>query len=250
MKLSRTLCGLAVALFAGVAFFNVGLNSHYSFGATVQDEATFATIIWRSGWWLDEAPVLGGRSFFYKHVSPIHYIPNLISYFSPWDRITYYALVYGAAVFAFMFLAYRLILPLAPGRVVAPYIAAFTAFLLLHSQSVYSDGWELHMEIASPLFALLAFYAWQLRAYRWAALWLLMNAAIREDIGVIYAVPLGLLAAAQYFQLRSEDAALAREKLRMGALLAGICGATASAENAMSARRQNLAATNVKTPAS
>lgn len=222
MNLPRLFCGLAVALLAGLAFFNIGMNSVYSFGSTVQDETTFATIMWKSGWWLKEAPVLGDSSFFYKHISPIHYLPNLISYFSPWDRITYVSLVYGTFMFAFAWFAYRLIEPLVPGRKAGPYIAAFMTFLLLCSQSVYSDSWELHMELMSPLFALLAFHAWQLRAYRWALLWLLMNAAIREDIGAIYAVVLALLAGAQYLMLRSENPVLAKEKIRAAAWLVGI----------------------------
>jgi len=90
------LLAVLVVLLIGTSAYNTVLNNAYAYGATLHDSTIFATIMWRSGWLLMPAPALGTESFFNTHITPIHYLPNLFSYWFPGDRITYYALVYGA----------------------------------------------------------------------------------------------------------------------------------------------------------
>ena len=215
------LLAVLVVLLIGTSAYNTVLNNAYAYGATLHDSTIFATIMWRSGWLLMPAPALGTESFFNTHITPIHYLPNLFSYWFPGDRITYYALVYGAVYGALGFAAFLVIRGVAPPRS-GNWLGLFAAIALFCSLPVFQGQWEPHIEVASPLFAILMFRAWQLRDYRQSLLWLLLNAAIREDLGAVYAIPLALLAVVQYLANRGRDPDLAREQLRWGVILCGI----------------------------
>lgn len=212
----RSLAGsIFITSLLGVCAYNTVLNNAYAYGATLFDSTIFGTIIWRTDWLLHPAGVFGPLSYFDTHISPINYLPNILSYLFPGDRMTYYGLVYGAVYAALGLTTYRLIVAHVPQRA-APWLASLGALALFCSQTVFEGQWEPHIEVASPIFFLLLLRAWQLRHYRSAIFWLVLNAAIREDLGVVYAMPIGLLATAQYFEARSQDAKLAQERLRWG----------------------------------
>gem|GEM_PF-5768431 len=207
-----------VAALAGYAVYNTCLNNAYQYGATTWDSAEFASAIWRSGWTLKLAPVFGDTSFFVFHSSPIQYIPNLISYVFTGDRITYYGLVYGVIYGAMFFSVFTLLAANMPSWF-GTLVAVVGAAALFCSQIVVGGSWEMRIDFAAPLFAILAFSAWQLRHYKLAGLWLVLNAGVREDIGVIFAIPLFMLVIVQWWSLRVSDAPLARERLRWGVAL-------------------------------
>jgi hypothetical protein len=215
------LAGLFVALIVGLCEYNTVLNNAYEYGSTLQDSTIFATVMWRSGWLLALAPALGAHSFLTEHFSPILYLPNLVSYFYPGDRMSYYAIVYAIAYGALGFVAYRLVRDMAPPRFAAA-VGAVAGLALFCSAPVFRGQWEPHMEVVSPVFAILMFRSWQLRRYRACLVWLLCNAALREDLAVIYAIPLGLLAAVQYLHWRSRDPPFAAERLRRGIALCAV----------------------------
>lgn len=213
------LLACTVAILAACAVYNTTFNNAYYYGATVWDSTEFATAIWRSGWTLKLAPVFGENvSFFTFHSSPIQYIPNLISYVFPGDRITFYALVYAILYAALMASVFYVLAANMPGWLGA-IMAAMGAGVFFCSQVMVGGSWEMRIDYASPLFAILAFRAWQLRRYRQAALCLVLNACVREDIGIIFAIPLCLLAGVQWLSLRASDPALARERLTRGVML-------------------------------
>lgn len=213
--------GLIVALVIGLCEYNTVLNNAYEYCSTLHDSTIFATVMWRSGWLLTLAPALAAHSFFIEHFSPILYVPNLVSYFYPGDRMSYYAIVYAIAYGALGFVAYRLVRDVAPPRF-ATALGVAAGLALFCSAPVFRGQWEPHMEAVSPVFAILMFRAWQLRQYPACLVWLLCNAALREDLAVIYAIPLALLAGVQYLQLRSRDPALAAERLRRGLILCAV----------------------------
>ncbi len=167
------------------------------------------------------AGALGDASFYDTHVSPIHYLPVLFSYFWPFGWLSWYALVY-ALVFAALVIACYLLLARQTSKPVAIMLATIGTLLFFFSQSVFQGAWEMHMEFISPLLALLMFWHWQQRRYRLALLWLLLNAAVREDIAAINGLILALLAAAQWLQASVDYPVLARERLRWGLILVAV----------------------------
>ena len=219
---------MIVALVIGVCEYNTVLNPAYPYGSTLHDSTIFATVMWRSGWLLTLAPALGAPSFYVEHVSPILSVPNLVSYFYPGDRMSYYALVYAIAYGALGFVACRLVRDMAPPRFAAA-LGAVAGLALFCSAPVFRGQWEPHMEVVSPVFAILMFRAWQLRRYPACLAWLLCNAALREDLAVIYAIPLALLAGVQYLHWRSRDPLFAAERLHRGLILCAVSVACTAA---------------------
>jgi hypothetical protein len=183
----------AVGLFAFVLATNVStvLNNAYSFGSTLYDSAIFETILWRSGWALRLAPALAtDMSYLDIHLSPINYLPNAISYLMPIDRMSYYGLVYGIVYASLVVLVFNLFRQLYGQRTLVAALASFAFYL---SGPVNSGQWEPHQEIASALFTAGFFVAWSL-GRRWIAIaMIVLNVAVREDCGMLLALPLFLL---------------------------------------------------------
>jgi hypothetical protein len=72
-------------------------------------------------------------------------------------------------------------------------VAALASFAFYLSRPVNSDQWEPHEEIASALFTVGFFVAWSL-GRRWIAIaMIVLNVAVREDCGMLLALPLFLL---------------------------------------------------------
>jgi hypothetical protein len=198
------------------------LNNAYYFGSTLYDSAIFQTIIWRSGWSLLPAPAVDDMSFLNVHLSPINYGAVLLSYLMPVDRMTYYGLVYGALYGALVFTAFHA-LRRAFGLSVLTACLASIAFYL--SGPVLSGQWEPHQEIASALFTAIFFVAWADRRRGVAILALCLNAAVREDCGLLLALPLLLLGILECQAKRPISLALSRNAtLRYAAASAALTG--------------------------
>lgn len=184
---------------AALIVFSIGLatnlatvlNNAYSFGSTLYDSAIFQTVIWRSGWALLPAPAIGDTSFLNIHFSPIQYLPNAVSYLIPIDRMSYFGLVYGIVYGFLTVVAFRAFWLLSGGRT---WLAALGSLGFYLAGPVNSGQWEPHQEIASALFMAAFFLAWAQSKWRSAALFLLLNATVREDCGMLLALPLFLLA--------------------------------------------------------
>lgn len=166
------------------------LNNAYSQGSTLYDSTIFQTIIWRSGWPLTPAPAVDDISFLNTHFSPINYIPDLISYAVPLDRMTYSGVVYGAVYGGILVLAFVALRGLCT---TLPALAGALALYL--SGEILNAQWEPHQEIASALLTLGFFLAWSGRRNWLALACLVLNAAVREDCGLLLALPLLILAA-------------------------------------------------------
>jgi hypothetical protein len=184
---------VAAGLFAFGLVTNITtvLNNAYSIGSTLYDSAIFQTIIWRSGWALKPAPSIDDVSFLNVHLSPINYLPNAFSYLMPIDRMSYYGLVYGVVYGLLLFVVFA-ILRRQYGGMLLP--AAIGSVLLYLSGPVQNGQWEPHQEYASSLFMLWFFLAWRRGQLRLAIWMLVLNGTVREDCGVILALPLLLLA--------------------------------------------------------
>jgi hypothetical protein len=183
----------AASLFAVVLATNINtvLNNAYAFGSTLYDSTIFQSIIWRSGWALLQAPVIAtNMSYLNVHLSPVNYLPNIVSYLVPIDRMSYYGLVYGLVYASLVVLVFHLFLGLSSQRTL---IAALGSFLFYLSGPVNSAQWEPHQEIASALFTTGFFVGWGLRR-RWIAITMLaLDVTVREDCGMLLALPLFLL---------------------------------------------------------
>ncbi len=193
----------AACVFAFVVATNINtvLNNAYSVGSTLFDSTIFQTIIWRSGWTLKTAPVIGGTSFLNYHISLINYLPNAVSYLLPIDRMSYLGLVYGtiyASLVVVVFGAFRYLLG---GRTIP---AAVGCLLFYLCGAVSSGQWEPHQEIASGLFTAAFFLAWGTRRRGWAILALALNAAVREDCGILLALPLFLIGIHDWMRRRGK----------------------------------------------
>lgn len=183
---------LAAALFGFAFMTNIAtvLNNAYSFGATLFDSTVFQTIIWRSGWDVHHAPVIGSFSSFNNHVSPINYIPSALSYIVPLDRMSFYAAVYGVVYASLVVCVFALFRRATGGRTILAVIGSLLFYL---SGPVNAGQWEPHREIISALFIVAFFLAWGLRRQTAAVVMLALNAAVREDSGILLAAPLLLL---------------------------------------------------------
>jgi hypothetical protein len=199
----------AACALAGVGLFtNIStvLNNAYSIGSTLYDSAIFQTIIWRSGWALKPAPVVDDVSFLNVHFSLINYIPNLLSYLVPIDRMSYYGLVYGSVYAGLIFIAFVLYRGIFKGHSVLAAIAAVAFYL---SGEVLSGQWEPRQEIASALFTAMFFLGWATERRSLAVVSLILNAAVREDCGLLLALPLCLLVAHEWVTKKRGYASLA-----------------------------------------
>lgn len=205
--------GILVALLIGYSCLNLAYNNHYNNGGVLWDSVEFATNIWRSGWTLDMGP-LYDRPYMAFHIAPILYIPNLVSYVFPGDRITYYGLVYAFVYAALMFTAFRVLVKLLPEGWKGSLLAAFGTLMLFVSQPIYNGSWELRADYASPLFMLLGFRAWQLHRPGWTLLWFMLNAFIHEAMAFFYVTPFVLLGVSQYWALRKTDITAAQSLFR------------------------------------
>jgi hypothetical protein len=179
----------ALFAFGLMTTLNIVLNNAYHGGSTLYDSAIFQTIIWRSGWALRPAPTIGAVSFLNIHFSPINYLPSAVSYLIPFDRMTYYGVVYGCIYGALLVLAFRAFRGLASGPAGIA-IAAAGALVFYLSGPVSGGAWEPHQEIASAFFTIAFFLALAARRHRVAAVMLVLNAAVREDCGLLLALPL------------------------------------------------------------
>ena len=182
----------ALAVFALGLLSNVFtvLNNAYSEGATLYDSTIFQTIIWRSGWSMRPAPTIDDISFFNTHFSPINYIPDLVSYLVPLDRMTYFGVVYGVVYGGI------LVLTLISLRGLFSVVPAVVGTLALYlSGEILNAQWEPHQEITSALLTLGFFVTWSGRRTAAAITCLVLNAAVREDCGMLLALPLFVLAA-------------------------------------------------------
>lgn len=223
MLAKRFLPGIVVALFALIVIYNTNLNNAYTIGATLHDSSMFATAMWRSGWQLTMAPALGAYSYLVTHFSPLLLVPNALSYLYPGDMIGFTGLVYGLVYAALAYAAYSLLLRVG----MRPLWAGLGSFAFFMSQSVYGGAWEARMEVVTPVFAIMTFWAWQERRYRSMLAWHMVNALLREDIAMVFGIPLVLLAFAQWFELRVDNPELARERRRWGLIMGAVSfGAT------------------------
>lgn len=213
------IAGLAAVVVAA-CIVNTVYNNSQGYGATLHDSTIWPVLMWHNGPRLAMAGALGDGSFYQTHVSPIHYLPSLLSYLYPGDWLSFYALVYGLVYGALTVLTFHLFVRESsrPGTVALAGLGAVALFL---TQSVFHGAWEMHMEFFSPPLAVLLFQHWQERRYRLALVWLLLNASIREDIAAFTAVILVLLVAAQYLAAFRSDPPLASERLRWGLVFAG-----------------------------
>ncbi len=184
---------VAAGLFAFGLTTNITtvLNNAYSVGSTLYDSAIFQTIIWRSGWALKPAPSIDDVSFLNVHLSPINYLPNALSYLMPIDRMSYYGLVYGIVYGLLLFVAFAILRRQYSGMLLP---ATIGSVLLYLSGPIQNGQWEPHQEYASSLFMLWFFLAWRRGQLRLAVWMLVLNGTVREDCGVLLALPLLLLA--------------------------------------------------------
>ncbi len=210
-----------LGLLAAAGIVNTVYNNSHEYGATLHDSTIWPLLMWHNDWTLSMAGALGDASFYNTHVAPIHYLPVLLSYVYPFGWLSWYALVYALVFAALIIACYRLLAQQA-SRPLAVVLAGLGTVLFFFSQSVFQGAWEMHMEFFSPLLALLMFQSWQLRRYKTALAWLLLNAAVREDIAAINAVMLALLVAAQWWDAHVDYPVLAKERLRWGCLLVGV----------------------------
>lgn len=175
------------------------LNNAYATGATLYDSTIFQTIIWRSGWTLSPAPAVDDISFLNTHFSPINYFPDLLSYVVPVDRLTYCGIIYG---FVYGSL---LVLTLFALRGLVSTLPAIVGTMMLYlSGEILNAQWEPHQEIASSLLTLAFFLAWTGHRAKTALICLVLNAMVREDCGMLLALPLFMLAGHQAWQKRSD----------------------------------------------
>jgi len=182
----------AAGLFGFVLATNIStvLNNAYSFGSSY-DSVIFQTMIWRSGWNLRAAPIIApDMSYLNIHLSPINYLPNAISYLMPIDRMSYYGLVYGIVYASLVVLVFDLFRRLYGQRTLVAALASFAFYL---SGPVNSGQWEPHQEISSALFTAGFFVAWSLGRWWIAIAMIILNVAVREDCGMLLALPLFLL---------------------------------------------------------
>lgn len=184
------ICDLTAAcsLFFGalITQLNTVLNNAYSFGSTLFDSGIEQSILWRSGWLLTPARVFERHSYFELHLSPILYIPQIVSYLVPIDRMTYYGLVYGVVWGSLLVLVYKLLKKLPASSLVA--CIGSVAFYI--SGPVAESNWEPHQEIISSLMMIAFFMAWATDRHILAVVSLSAHATVREDCGVLLALPL------------------------------------------------------------
>ena len=218
----------ASALFAFALTTNIATvyNNAYHFGATLFDSTVFQTIAWHSGWALQPAPPAGDISFLNNHLSLIEYVPNALSYFVPFDRITWFGLVYGLVYGALVVGAFALFRRLMGGRAWAVAAAAAAALVFYLSGPINAIQWEPHQEIASAMLTVAFFLAWGTGRLRAAIVFLVLNACVREDCGVLLALPLALFGLCEWWPQRGKP--LSRE-LRDTLLLAALSFALAMA---------------------
>jgi hypothetical protein len=189
LRVTESAAMAALFVFGLVTMLSTVPNNAYSDGSTLYDSTIFQTIIWRSGWAMKPAPVMGSVSFLNIHFSPINYLPNAASYLFPFDRMTYYGCVYGCVYGALLVLAFRAFPGLATGPA-AIATATIGSLIFYLSGPVSSSAWEPHQEIASALFTIAFFLALAGRHRRTAVTMLVLNAAVREDCGLLLALPL------------------------------------------------------------
>lgn len=186
MKGCRYVYPIILFLFGVATNISTVLNNAYASGSTLYDSAIFQTIIWRADWSLRPAPAVDDVSFFNIHFSPINYIPNILSYLYPFDRMSYYGVVYGAVYGTLLVVAFRLF-----SRIYRnPMISALSAALLYFGGPLVNGQWEPHQEIASALFMLVFFRAWFENRFGLVLAAIVLNAAVREDCGMLLALPL------------------------------------------------------------
>ncbi len=103
--------------------------------------------------------------------------------------MTYYGVVYGCAYGALLIVAYRAYRHLVPGSA-GIFIAAVGSLVFYLSGPVSSGVWEPHQEIASALFTIAFFLAFAAHRHCIAVAMLVLNASVREDCGLLLALPL------------------------------------------------------------
>ncbi len=191
MKLSKcdilAVCGLLFG--ALITQLNTVLNNAYSFGSTLFDSGIEQSILWRSGWLLTPARVFDSHSYFEMHLSPVLYIPQIASYLVTTDRMTYYGLVYGVIYGLLLGVAYWPLRTMS-GSSLAAFIGSVAFYI---SGPVVEACWEPHQEIISSLMMIAFFMAWATERHTLAVVLLLLHASVREDCGVLLALPLSCL---------------------------------------------------------
>ena len=208
-----------------IANVNTVLNNAYQFGSTLYDSTLFETIIWRSGLQLIMAPAAGATSYFDTHISPINYIPNLISYVVPLDRLTFYGVWYAFVYGSLAVIVFYIFRQFYDGKF-ALLLAVLSSILFQISGPMISIQWEPHQEIICPLMLILFFKSWQTQRYRLATLFLILNSTVREDTGFYLALPLFLLLLVEKFKLlppeENFDASLQNNRFRLGLIYCGV----------------------------
>ncbi|MEO7243494.1 MAG: hypothetical protein ABIW85_11350 [Variovorax sp.] len=218
---TRWALALAVALLIALLERNTIYNNAYAYGATVHDSTFFEGMIWHAGWALRLPQVMGGGSYFQTHVSPLMLVPNALSYLYPGDRLSFYALVYGAG-YGLMSLVVFWLLAKGGRGFASAILAALGGLAFFCSQSVFMGAWEPHMEVVAPAFAMLSIRAWQQRSYGVALSWHVTVSMLREDFALLFCAPIVLLAGAQYLRERVPAPDLARERLLWAAKFLGL----------------------------
>ena len=219
------IAAVGLFVFALVTNINTVLNNAYSFGISY-DSAIFQTMIWRSGWMLRSAPIIApDMSYLNIHLSPISYLPDALSYFIPIDRISYSGLIYGIIYASLLVLVFHAFLRLYDHNTL---IAALGSFAFYLSGPVNGGQWEPHQEIASALFTAGFFIAWSLGREWIAIAMIVLNVAVREDCGMLLALPLFLLWAHDRWIRRNTGAGASRHTFRY-ALFSALLSAVAFA---------------------
>lgn len=186
-----------IAVFALASLYV--LHHFYHLGG-MRDSLWFSGLMDHNGWTLPDPPsvaYLPGISFFYTHLSPVFYLPNLLSFLSPIAPSAWYALWYGLMHALMVPAFYALALPvLRPAmRFAVPVSAALALVFALNGNAVMALQMP-HFEVLIPgltvwLLALIAF-----QKHRASMLLLLLILTVREDAGFHVAallVPAALL---------------------------------------------------------
>jgi hypothetical protein len=116
--------------------------------------------------------------------------------------MSYFWLVYGSVYAGLIVIAFALYRRIFRGRTV---LAASAAAAFYLSGEVLSGQWEPHQEIASPLFTAMFFLGWATERQGLAIVSLVLNAAVREDCGLLLALPLLLLSALEWVRKKQGD---------------------------------------------
>jgi hypothetical protein len=200
---------LAVALAAAtVALSNAVLNVFYHYGA-LTDATRYSSLVWHQTWRLMQPPAVGNYCFFNDHITWFFWLPSLVSWVLPVDRIPFLAWFTGLsnalAGFGFWLLLDELwqTRDLPPARRWAAALAKGAATLAFslnaHIQSMLSQA---HPDVLGPAFTFI--FLWALLRERRAltVTSFILALSQREDMGFHLFALLFLVAALDILRRR------------------------------------------------